>query len=131
MLPRTGSTWIGDFGSRPGMVPAPASAPSSVCAPSGPPASTPARASTNLVNPLNPLNPLNPDLAGIGRSLARRRGLRGWRHRFQLLAVLRIHSLGAAARRVVGNAVVHAEFVQVRIGPRQQMRDDPARAIDF
>src|SRR6267143_6009702 len=100
MLPRTGSTLIGDFGSSPGIVPAPASAPFDVCADAGVPsvaASAPAAsASTNL---------LNPDLAGIARSLARGRRFGRRRHRLQLLAVLRIHRLGTAARRVVRDPV--------------------------
>src|SRR5258705_13297378 len=108
MLPRTGSTWTGDFGSSPGIVPTPASAPFDVCADAGAPsaaASAPAaRASTN---PLNPLNPLNPKLAGIARSRARGRRFGRRRHRLQLLAVLRIHRLGTAARRVVRDPVVH------------------------
>src|SRR5258705_13868553 len=107
MLPRTGSTWTGDFGSSPGIVPTPASAPFDVCANAGAPsaaASAPAaRASTN------PLNLLNPDLARIARSRARGRRFGRRRHRLQLLAVLRIHRLGTAARRVVRDPVVHAE----------------------
>src|SRR5205809_1131004 len=111
MLPRTGNTLTGAFGFSPGIVPAPASDPFNVCADAvAPIASAPASA--------NPLNPL-PRIAG---SLACGRGL-GWRrHRFQLLAVLGIHRLGTAAGGVVRNRVVHAEFVEVRIGPGQQMR---------
>src|SRR6185503_2655865 len=145
MLPRTGSTVIGDFGSSPGIVPAPASAPFSVCAEAGVATSamTAATASTNpmnpmnpmnlmnLLNPLNPLNPRNPASSRIARSRTRGRRSGRRRHRLQLLAVLGVHRLGTAAARVVRDSVVRAELVQVRVRPRQQVGDHAARTIDF
>src|SRR5712691_6360439 len=118
MLPRTGSTLIGELGLRPGMVPAPASEPFSVCAYAVASIAS-APASANAVH-----------LPSIAGSLARRR-LRRNRHGFQLLAVLRIHRLRTTARGVVRNPVVHAEFVEIRIGPRQEVWNDTSRPIDF
>src|SRR6266702_6252770 len=119
MLPRTGSTLSGALGFSPGIVPAPARAPFSACA--EPCTGVPSAPTSAIANHL-------PRIAG---SLARGRGL-GWRrHRFQLLAVLGIHRLGTAARRVERNPIVHAEFVEIRVGPGQEMRNHASRTIDF
>src|SRR5437762_5553211 len=114
MLPRTGSTFTGEFGLSPGIVPAPASPPLSVCAEprTGEPSEPTSTARTNHL----------PRIAGSRARL---------RRRLQLLPVLGIHRLGAAARGVERNLVVVAELVEIRIGPGQQMRDHPARTIDL
>src|SRR5258705_2358003 len=119
MLPRTGSTLSGALEFSPGIVPARARAPLSACAePCTGVTSAPTSATAN-------------HLPGIAGSLARGRGL-GWRrHRFQLLAVLGIHRLGTAARGVERNPIVHAEFMQIRVGPGQEMRNHASWTIDF
>src|SRR5215510_5049793 len=111
MLPRTGNTLMGPFGFSPGIEPAPATEP--FC--SWPEAETCARTTATVSAAAS--------LARIACSLARRSRLGRRRQRFQRFTVLRIHRFGTASRRLIGNAVVHAEFVEVRIGSRKQVRD--------
>src|SRR5215208_7054295 len=123
MLPRTGSTLIGPFGSSPGMVPPPANEPFCSCADAGTFASAIASAAdtANVLHLIQPRNPLSARLAGITRTLSNRRRLRRRRQCFQLFAVFGIHRFGAAPRRLVRNPVIHAEFMEVGIGSRKQM----------
>src|ERR1051325_7521802 len=91
MLPRTGNTLIGPFSLTPGIVPAPASAPLSVCAEARTPATT-EPASNATTNHLFRIA-----------------------ERLSFLPVLRIHRLWSAARRFIRDFVVVGEFVEVRI----------------
>src|SRR5262245_40368018 len=120
MLPRTGRTLMGPLGLTPGIVPTPASEPFCSCAEAGAFASAVAIAAASV-----------RCLARIAGTLSNGRGL-GWRRqRFQLLAVLGIHRFRTTASRFVRNPVIHAEFVEVRIGPGKQVRDHASRSIDF
>src|SRR4030095_10894256 len=119
MLPRTGNTLMGPLEFNPGIVPTPASEPLWSCAEIGTVASAVASA-TETAN-----------LAGIAGSLSYRRRLGRRGQRFELFPVLGIHRLRTAASRFIGNAVVHAEFVEVRIGSGKQVRDHASGSIDF
>src|SRR5678815_938679 len=119
MLPRTGSTLMGPLGFSPGIVPAPASEPLWSCAEIDTVASARAMAAESA------------NLASIACSLTRRRRLRRRWQRFQLFTVLGIHRLRTTASRIIGNAVVHAEFMEVRVRPRKQVGDHASRSIDF
>src|SRR5262245_65734562 len=111
MLPRTGSTLMGPFGFTPGIVPTPASEPPWSCAEIGTVVSATASATETA------------SLTGIAGSLSYRRRLGRRGQRFQLFAVLGIHRFGTTARRLVREAVGHAECVGVRISVGRQGRD--------
>src|SRR5262245_10638327 len=119
MLPRTGSTLMGPFGFTPGIIPTPASEPLWSCAEIDTVVSATASATETA------------SLTGIAGSLSYRRRLGRRGQRFQLFAVLGIHRFGTTASRLVRDAVVHAEFVEVRIRSGKQVRDHASRSIDF